>query len=67
MNEMYLKNQERPYTKFYNLWRRNIRFSWGRDHSSWFVEIPAGLKQKNIKSIVTIHDLILCIQLYSFR
>jgi hypothetical protein len=29
-------------------------------------EIPAGLKQKNIKSIVTIHDLIFISKLYSF-
>jgi glycosyltransferase involved in cell wall biosynthesis len=61
------------YTKFYNLWRqKGIVDDLVKDKISLFHglsgEIPMGLKQHNIKSVVTIHDLIFMHypDLYSF-
>ena len=61
------------YKKFYNLWRqKGILSDLVKDKVEIFHglsgEIPNGLKQKNIKSIVTIHDLIFMRypHLYSF-
>jgi glycosyltransferase involved in cell wall biosynthesis len=51
------------YSKFYNLWRqKGITADLARDKICIFHglsgEIPRGLHNKNIKSVVTIHDLI---------
>ncbi|AIN74582.1 glycosyltransferase family 4 protein [Flavobacterium psychrophilum] len=61
------------YTKFYNLWRqKGIINDLEADKIELFHglsgEIPSGLKSKNIKSVVTIHDLIFMRypHLYSF-
>ena len=61
------------YTKFYNLWRqKGIVADLVKDKITVFHglsgEIPVGLKQNNIKSVVTIHDLIFMHypDLYSF-
>ena len=61
------------YKKFYNLWRqRGIIQDLKNDRVELFHglsgEIPSGLKKSNIKSIVTIHDLIFIRypKLYSF-
>jgi glycosyltransferase involved in cell wall biosynthesis len=61
------------YTKFYNLWRqKGIITDLKNDEIELFHglsgEIPRGLRENNIKSIVTIHDLIFMRypNLYSF-
>ena len=61
------------YTKFYNLWRqRGVKEDLIKDKINIFHglsgEIPIGLRAKNIKSVVTIHDLIFVRypHLYSF-
>ncbi len=61
------------YKKFYNLWRqKGIINDLKTDKIDVFHglsgEIPSGLKNKNIKSVVTIHDLIFMRypHLYSF-
>ncbi len=61
------------YTKFYNLWRqKGIIGDLKKDKIEIFHglsgEIPRGLRAKNIKSVVTIHDLIFVRfpHLYSF-
>ncbi len=61
------------YLKFYNLWRqKGIVNDLKKDNITLFHglsgELPAGLRSKNIKSIVTIHDLIFVRypHLYSF-
>ena len=61
------------YTKFYNLWRqKGVVNDLVKDKITIFHglsgEIPSGLRAKNIKSVVTIHDLIFMRypDLYSF-
>ena len=61
------------YTKFYNLWRqKGVIQDLEKDKIHVFHglsgEIPRGLRAKNIKSVVTIHDLIFVKypELYSF-
>ena len=61
------------YTKFYNLWRqKGVVNDLVKDKITIFHglsgEIPSGLRAKNIKSVVTIHDLIFMRypQFYSF-
>ena len=82
-NEILFKNtnanvfEKRPatsfYQKFYNLWRQiGIVKDLKKDGIELFHgisgEIPWGLRQNNIKSVVTIHDLIFVRypELYSF-
>ena len=61
------------YTKFYNIWRqKGVTADLAKDKITVFHglsgEIPSGLRAKNIKSVVTIHDLIFMRfpNLYSF-
>lgn len=61
------------YTKFYNIWRqKGVTADLVKDKVTIFHglsgEIPSGLRAKNIKSVVTIHDLIFMKfpNLYSF-
>tara|TARA_R110002126_G_scaffold33525_7_gene105057 strand:+ start:3193 stop:4320 length:1128 start_codon:yes stop_codon:yes gene_type:complete len=73
-SNVFEKKPKTPYyKKFYNLWRqKGIVADLIQDEITLFHglsgEIPMGLKQKNIKSIVTIHDLIFMHypDLYSF-
>ena len=82
-NEILFKNtftnvfEKRPatpfYQKFYNLWRqKGIVKDLKKDGIELFHglsgELPTGLRQNNIKSVVTIHDLIFVRypELYSF-
>lgn len=67
------KPSTRFYTKFYNLWRqKGVVNDLIKNKITIFHglsgEIPSGLKAKNIKSVVTIHDLIFMRHpnLYSF-
>lgn len=74
LNNVFEKLPSTPfYKKFYNLWRqKGIINDLKTDKIDIFHglsgEIPSGLKNKNIKSVVTIHDLIFMRypHLYSF-